>query len=422
MPRLMLLSHGHPQYSHGGAEIGAYAIHSLFRKGALPGWDSVFVARVERSQIGHDGVFGTFRGRPDEIVVTPPPVDGFFFQSLDRAKLFTLLEDLVRHVRPDVVHAHNFAFWGADVADFFHAKGIAFVFTMHEYIPICHRFGQMLKTNGRLCYQASPTECHLCFPDITSGMFFLRQQIFLEHLKRVARLVSPSRFLAERVEAWSKGALSVAVIENPRDLSIYEPLLPGQGASLPAGREARLLRLGYFGQLNQFKGIEVLLDAVRILVRREVPVRLRLFGANLNIQEPAFRERVTETIAALDDAVEFFGPYNNTAVLRLMASCDAVVMPSIWWENSPIVIQEAIQAGVPMIASRLGGIEEKLRDYPKATFFEVASPLDLAEKIGDFYRTYKSGRKPSQHIGDGNRDTTQDFGALTKVYEASLSL
>ena len=232
-----------------------------------------------------------------------------------------------------------------------------------------------------MCYRSSPVECNGCFPDISSGFFFLRDELFLENLGLAKAVISPSRFLAERVETWSAGALKVEVIENPRDSSLYETpetAIP-QGEAAPAAPQ-----IGYFGQINQFKGTEVLLDAAAILKHRDVPFRLRLFGANLNIQEESFRERIAAKIEELGDSVEFFGPYRNEAVIRLMSSCDAVVVPSIWWENSPVVIQEAIQAGVSVFGSRLGGIEEKLRDYPQARFFEPGSAIDLAEKLQAF--------------------------------------
>lgn len=376
MPRVMIMSNGHPDLSPGGTERASYAIHDLIRRGALPGWDSVFIARAERRHIGHDGDFGAFRGRVDEILVSPPDVDHFFQSSANIGRLFGQLDELVRHFDPDVVHIHHFCFWGIELLEYFEARHIPTCITLHEFMAICHRDGQMMKTDGRLCHTASSGECAQCFPDMTSGMFFLREQLFLDQLRRAAAVISPSDFLAERFRRWSGGRLQVQTIENPRVLDRYEPVEHG-----PARPPGGPLRIGYFGQINPYKGTELLLDAAALLRARGVDLNIRLFGVNLDIQEEGFRQRIRSKIADLGTTIEFFGSYQNAAVLRLMAACDAVVVPSLWWENSPLVIQEAIDAGVLLIGSRHGGIEEKLRSYDRSILFEPGSSLDLAEKI-----------------------------------------
>lgn len=416
MPRVMIISHGHPDLSHGGAERASYAIHALIRRGEMPGWDSVYVARADRRHIGHDGEFGAFRGRPDEIVVVPPEVDHLYQSSTNIARLYELLDDLVRHFAPDIVHIHHFTFWGLEMLEYFEARGIPTVITLHEFMAICHRYGQMMKTNGRLCSTASPGECAQCFPDITSGLFFLRERMFLDQLGRANAIVSPSEFLAERVRRWSRGLLRVEMIENPRVLADYEPVEIGSPPR-PGGP----LRIGYFGQINQFKGTEVLLDAAVILRKRGINLRVRLFGANLDIQEESFRQRIQAKLADLDDTVEFFGPYQNAAVLRLMSGCDAVVIPSVWWENSPVVIQEAINAGVRLIGSRHGGIEEKLRPYARSILFEPGSALDLAEKIAEIAERTAPEADMTTGPALARETAAESWKSLSALYQTLLT-
>jgi len=59
-------------------------------------------------------------------------------------------------------------------------------YTLHEYLPICHRNGQMVRTQANeLCSEASPQRCHACFPDIPEQSFFLRKRFIASHLARV---------------------------------------------------------------------------------------------------------------------------------------------------------------------------------------------------------------------------------------------
>jgi glycosyltransferase involved in cell wall biosynthesis len=64
-----------------------------------------------------------------------------------------------------------------------------------------------------------------------------------------------------------------------------------------------------------------------------------------------------------------------------MSRCDWVVIPSIWWENSPVVIQEAALAGRPVLCSRIGGMAEKVQDGVTGLHFEAGSVADLAGRI-----------------------------------------
>ena len=77
--------------------------------------------------------------------------------------------------------------------------------------------------------------------------------------------------------------------------------------------------------------------------------------------------------------VRFCGAFQNHEMPNLMRSVDWVVMPSVWWENSPIVIQEAFFHGRPILASNLGGMAEKITDEVDGLHFRSGSPEDLVD-------------------------------------------
>jgi glycosyltransferase involved in cell wall biosynthesis len=64
-----------------------------------------------------------------------------------------------------------------------------------------------------------------------------------------------------------------------------------------------------------------------------------------------------------------------------MSSYDWIVVPSIWWENSPVVIQEAHLAGKPVLCARMGGMAEKVAENIDGRFFEPANASDLARQL-----------------------------------------
>ena len=62
------------------------------------------------------------------------------------------------------------------------------VYTLHEFLPICHRDGQMVRTSAtELCTEASPRRCHECFPEISQQEFFLRERFVKAHFEHVDR-------------------------------------------------------------------------------------------------------------------------------------------------------------------------------------------------------------------------------------------
>jgi glycosyltransferase involved in cell wall biosynthesis len=232
----------------------------------------------------------------------------------------------------------------------------------------------------RLCYASSSAECATCFPEHTSGKFFLRERLAKHSLEPVDAFVSPSKFLKDRYVQWGVAPSNITVIEN---------LLPpnfganhnGEGEVTPK-KSGEKVRFGYFGQINPFKGANVLLDAVQLLSKdTQEKFELVIFGARLEEQSMEFQAKVQEGLNTSARLVSLFGPYRNDDVSYLMKSIDWMIIPSIWWENSPVVIQEAKSTRRPILASNIGGMLEKVRDGIDGLHFLAGSALDLASKI-----------------------------------------
>jgi glycosyltransferase involved in cell wall biosynthesis len=137
-------------------------------------------------------------------------------------------------------------------------------------------------------------------------------------------------------------------------------------------------RVGYFGQLTPFKGLHVLLEAMKILGDEECEANLWLHGANLDLQPIPYQNKIEEMLEATEQNVTLVGRYDHDDLPTLMASVDWVVVPSIWWENSPLVIQEAFFHGRPVICSDIGGMAEKVDD---GLHFRTGDPRSLARAI-----------------------------------------
>ena len=246
------------------------------------------------------------------------------------------------------------------------------VLTFHEYLAICHRYGQMVTTDGNyLCYQSSAMRCNSCFPEYSQADFFLRQVYIQKFLAAVDQFIAPSHFLAQRMIEWGIPGDKLRVIEN---LTSQPSILEKPAMS----DRAAALRIGFFGQLSPLKGINVLFDAARILEREHVGNVVFDVHGDYRNQPPEFQEKVVEWLEGAGSNVRYHGSYDRERVDGLMKRVDLIVVPSVWWENSPVVIQEAFRNRRPIICSDIGGMAEKVRDGEDGWHFPVGSPIGLA--------------------------------------------
>ncbi|MET1412237.1 glycosyltransferase family 4 protein [Roseibium sp. HPY-6] len=377
--RVLVISHGHPELSLGGAEVASYNLHAGLK--TVSGSQSFFVARVGDTypRHGRSALMGVADAE-DELLFHADEYDPFLISNRNTADLQSDLRRFARSLNPDVVHFHHFIGMGLEALHVVREAlpNAVIVVTLHEFLSICHHHGQMVKTGtNALCRSASPIACHGCFPEISPGTFLRRKQFVQSMLNLADAFVTPSRFLAERYEQWGLPGGKISVIEN--GLNVSEKAAPRRLKS----SDERRSRFAFFGQMTPYKGVDVLLDAVQRIPETVWgdDTSVTIFGGNLERQPEAFRHKIADLIERTGDRVRFAGAYQNKDMPSLMRQVDWVLMPSVWWENSPVIIQEAFFHGRPLICSGIGGMAEKVRDGVDGLHFLASSPEDLADRM-----------------------------------------
>jgi glycosyltransferase involved in cell wall biosynthesis len=378
--KVLYFAHNHPSVRPGGAE--AYALELYRSMRTSEHLEPVLVARAGSSPSvplkAHAGAPFSVIGEDPNQYYLHTEWDGidFFLQTYRDKRLYTTyIADFLNAYNPDVVHFQHTLFIGYDLITLVRRMlpETPIVYTLHEYLPICNRAGQMVRTNSEaLCSESSPRRCNECFPEWTPQFFFLRERLIKAHLSSVDLFLCPSKFLLERYVDWGV----------PREKLLFEDYgrLPQTRFDAPLESRPRT-RLGFFGQMNPYKGIEALLEAMHILSVQAPDVHLFVHGANLDVLPDADRERIVQALEASGSNVSFIGPYTPEEVPRLMSQIDWVVVPSRWWENSPLVIQEAFMHGRPVICSDIGGMAEKVTNGVDGLHFNVNNPPQLADTI-----------------------------------------
>ncbi len=373
--RVLIISHSHPGVQHGGSEVASYALFE--RLDATDGIEAWYLGCTRSTAFQRAGQSITQPFADRDYLYTVGEFEDFKFANRDTgfARDF---RRLLRTLRPDVVHFHHYVNCGVEALGFVREQlpEARIVLTLHELLAICHQQGQMVtRPDGALCRRSGPIECGRCFPEIQPADFFLRGVYVRHFLRHVDRYVSPSRFLARRYVEWGLPEHAVSVIENVARAGSGPDTAPGFA---PPPGDPGTLRVGVFGQVSVLKGIEVAIRAAAILDQEgRSDVLFQVHGDDAN-QPAAFRSRFRGQVEGFGGNIAFRGAYDNGEVDALMAGVDVVLVPSIWWENSPVVIQEAFRNGRPVICSGIGGMAEKVVHGETGLHFPVGDPHALA--------------------------------------------
>ena len=327
----------------------------------------------------------------------------------------------IRHalvtLRPDVLHVHNLLNLSFDLPAIAKELGIPVVATLHDYTLVCASGGQRVhKHDGHVCVDIDTERCARCF---TESVFYENTTFgSLLNGGRSGRLISKVAVRARRILP----VLTVRAAEmarHARRLPVTKSDLDGRMAAarrvfggvdlfvapspslardfvrfgLPAERlrvsdygmpawptvngkaQGRPLRIGLVGTLVWHKGAHVLVDALRTLPAQGY--RATIFGSTDTF--PAFAAEVQAKAAGLP--IVFSGAFAPGLAAAIYQDLDVLVVPSLWPENSPLVIHEAFQAGVAVVGARTGGIPDLIEDNVSGLLFETGSAEDLARRL-----------------------------------------
>lgn len=371
MSRIVIVSHSHPNLRYGGGEVAAYR---QFQHLLSLGEDAHFVG----SSIGPEDS-DKFFGRSQQVIAFGPRdyclqgrgMDGFQMEHARIADEDWLVEFLLSF-GADIYHFHHFWNIGAGTIRRLRAAlpEARFLCTLHEMTAICANHGQMVKRSGELCHAASEVACAACLQRPPAD-FVLRRARMQEMLGVFDQLLSPSEFLRDRFEDWGIAPGRIAVIENGLDHAA-DPLPETEDELLRKSG-----RFAFFGQATPTKGLDVLIRAAALIEAQghdsDQPLAIEIHG----LDEASFRRMWPDL--KVPECVRFCGRYRPQDGVQIMRGYGWIIIPSVWWENSPVVIQEARAAGTPMIASDIGGMAEKTAGW--GIPFRTADATALAAAI-----------------------------------------
>jgi glycosyltransferase involved in cell wall biosynthesis len=195
-----------------------------------------------------------------------------------------------------------------------------------------------------------------------------RPSFLKERMNKLSRVVAPSQLMVQLLTA--NGLDSQRVVYSrfgirPTPAVVRRPASDGR------------LRIGFIGGLSEHKGAHLLIEAFRHLSNSH-PMDLSIYGRR--DLDPRYFDRLLK-LAANDDRVRFCGTFPNDQIGQVFSELDVLVVPSIWYENTPLVIYSAQAADCPVIATNLGGMSEVIEHGKNGLLFESGNVLQLAQCI-----------------------------------------
>jgi glycosyltransferase involved in cell wall biosynthesis len=320
------------------------------------------------------------------------------------------MDNAVREARPDVVHMHNIAHQlSPSIMTPLKSEGIPAVQTLHDYKLICPIY--VLMRHGATCeecrggrfYNAFMRGCHpggrLAGLANTVEMYLHRS--VLRSYDAVRLFLCPSRFMLEKVRDF--GVAGDRLVHLPYFIPVdeYAPSSDRDG--------------GYYvfsGRLSREKGLFTLMEAasrvpgMKLVVLGEGPLEGELRGRY-----------------GSEPWVEFRGYVSGDELTQVVSGAAFAVVPSEWYENQPLTILESFAWGVPVIASRIGGLPEIVRDGQTGLLVEPGNSEDLASAIEWL------GRHPDEAAEMGARaralvesehSPESHYGRLMEIYDRTL--
>ena len=365
---------------------------------------------------------GTIRWRSYEGLVVIEIVNNWQFRRFDETYQSERINAQLRHVLdatcPDVLHVHNLLNLSFDLPRIAKQRGVSTVATLHDYTLVCPSGGQRVHVaESHVCDSIEADRCARCFaqsplarqmraakvtrgvsgrviartgraafriapalatsilktvngPDIHAGDVRRRLGYARQVFESIDRFVAPSRSIAEEF-------CKLGLARDRVEVSDYGFVPPSRsratGTTRGHARRGRL-RVGFVGTLVWHKGAHVLIEAAKRL-RGEYEIYLHGDPSVFPDYVAALRK------AATDLPVVFADGFDRDRVDDVYAGLDVLVVPSLWPENSPLVIHEAFMHQVPVVAARVGGVPELVDHEINGLLYEPFDPGSLAAAV-----------------------------------------
>lgn len=297
-------------------------------------------------------------------------------ETWTQAPAARVFAELLERERPDVTHFQHFATWGVECLELARRAGVRTLVTQHDYHLVCDD-GFLLRPDGQRCSAETGGDgwgCDACLrrhpkraDEAWETLARERRAFHSRVLEPEPVVLCPSRFLADTLVACG--------LLRPEQVELLDRHAHGPLREARRSDPGQPLRVVYVGGLYSAKGVHVLVDAVESI--EDGSVELAIHGVL-----EWFPEYVQDLRRGAGAArVRFCGRFDPADVDDVLGQADLLVVPSLWVENMPMVIQDAYRNGLPVVASDIGGLAEAVEHGVSGLLFPPGDAPSLARTL-----------------------------------------
>lgn len=379
---ILKIIHGYPPQYNAGSEVYSQSICTELSKYHRL---SVFT----REENPYTPCFSIREEKINEnltlyLINNPQGKDGYRHQQMD-----DVFSSLIKKLQPNIAHIGHLNHLSTGLVDVLEQFKIPIIYTLHDFWLMCPR-GQFLtrsigraEGNFQLCTHQDDKKCAIdCYKVYFSGIkeneandveqweswVHSRMEEIKRIVSKINLFIAPSKYLKDRFEE---------DFHISRDKIIYldygfptEYLVPTEKI-----KKDEPYTFGYIGTHIPAKGVNLLIDAFKKI---EKPAILKIFGRENGQSTKALQAMACSS----KNKIEFLGEYmNHNLVNDVFSKVDCIVVPSIWGENSPLVIHEAQACKIPVITADFGGMKEYVAHNVNGLLFKHRETDSLAEQL-----------------------------------------
>jgi len=354
--RVLKVIHGFPPDYMAGSEV--YSYH-LVKELINQNIETFVFTRVENE---FDDNYKIYNEKFENINiqrVNKPKRDYLYEDKFYDNKMDKIFKTYLESVKPDIVHFGHLSHLSTNLIKIVKEFNIPIVYTIHDFWLYCVK-GQMINQEGVICKNPSVKNCTKCSSYVVD---YEQVKDSTNHMNEIIDLIdifiSPSHTLRDFF-------INQGVNKNKIEYLKYGFNTQKINFNKKTFTKDSKINFAFMGRVIPTKGIKVLVDTFKQLPNE----KLSIYGG-IGVQK-----RFLET-----DNIVFKGAYNNNNINEVLNEIDVLIVPSIWYENAPLVIQEAFLAGVPVITSDIGGMKELVKNNINGFTFKVGSSEELARLI-----------------------------------------
>ena len=418
---ILKVIHGYPPIYNAGSEVYSQSIcNELAKKHKV----SVFT----REENPYEACFSIREQKINKnlslyFVNNPQGKDGYRHKQMDDN-----FAELVKKIKPDLAHIGHVNHLSTGLIDELNNLKIPIVYTLHDFWLMCPR-GQFLTrsignaNNFQLCEKQEDKKCATdCYKVYFSGRednetteienwsnwIHQRMNETKAIVNKVDLFIAPSNYLRDRF-------INDFGISENKIIYLDYGFPTEYLTQTEKSKEKTHYTFGYIGTHIPAKGVNILIEAFKQI---EQPATLKIFGRPKGQSTNALQESASTS----KNKIEFAGEYINHNIANdVFSNVDCIVVPSIWGENSPLVIHEAQSCKVPVITANFGGMKEYVQHNVNGLLFEHRDINSLAEQmkfaVSNPEKMMQLGNKGYLYSTDGSIPNIQEHcKELEKIY------